>query len=251
MPAGSASINEKIRYLIRLSKEQGYLTFDDINEALPESRRQPGGHRERHLHPPEPRDRHPRSGGSRQLQAAPGGGRGGGVALLAARHPRRPGADVSQADGPGAAADPRAGGRDLQAHRGRRAATPRRPCSTLGIVSRHIVALGRETAQPRGAVRPDRHRQEDRQPRSLLQGRCPSWSRPPSGPKPRSTRRGRNTSRPAPRPTARRTLTKFKKRENAPAGQFPEVLFQAEGVRGLSRGARPTARRDPDGSTTP
>ncbi|HUL54658.1 MAG TPA: RNA polymerase sigma factor RpoD [Opitutaceae bacterium] len=37
MPAGSASINEKIRYLIRLSKEQGYLTFDDINEALPES----------------------------------------------------------------------------------------------------------------------------------------------------------------------------------------------------------------------
>jgi len=37
IPAGSASINEKIRYLIRLSKEQGYLTFDDINEALPES----------------------------------------------------------------------------------------------------------------------------------------------------------------------------------------------------------------------
>ncbi|MDX2187398.1 MAG: RNA polymerase sigma factor RpoD [Opitutaceae bacterium] len=30
-------INEKIRYLIRLSKEQGYLTFDDINEALPDS----------------------------------------------------------------------------------------------------------------------------------------------------------------------------------------------------------------------
>jgi len=32
-----ASINEKIRYLIRLSKEQGYLTFGDINDALPES----------------------------------------------------------------------------------------------------------------------------------------------------------------------------------------------------------------------
>ena len=30
-------INDKIRNLIRLSKEQGYLTFDDINEALPES----------------------------------------------------------------------------------------------------------------------------------------------------------------------------------------------------------------------
>ena len=29
-------INERIRYLIRQSKEQGYLTFTDINEALPE-----------------------------------------------------------------------------------------------------------------------------------------------------------------------------------------------------------------------
>jgi RNA polymerase primary sigma factor len=37
IPVGSANINEKIRYLIRLSKEQGYLTFDDINDALPES----------------------------------------------------------------------------------------------------------------------------------------------------------------------------------------------------------------------
>jgi RNA polymerase primary sigma factor len=37
LPAGSSNINEKIRYLIRLSKEQGYLTFDDINDALPES----------------------------------------------------------------------------------------------------------------------------------------------------------------------------------------------------------------------
>ncbi len=44
-PEGGASgvegaaggINEKIRQLIRHSKEQGYLTFDDINEALPES----------------------------------------------------------------------------------------------------------------------------------------------------------------------------------------------------------------------
>ena len=33
----AGGINEKIRQLIRQSKEQGYLTFDDINEALPES----------------------------------------------------------------------------------------------------------------------------------------------------------------------------------------------------------------------
>ena len=35
--ARKAQINEKIRVLIRLSKEQGYLTFKDINKALPES----------------------------------------------------------------------------------------------------------------------------------------------------------------------------------------------------------------------
>src|SRR3954465_5096940 len=33
----SSDLNEKIRYLIRLSKEQGYPTYADINEALPES----------------------------------------------------------------------------------------------------------------------------------------------------------------------------------------------------------------------
>ena len=35
--AAAGGINEKIRQLIRHSKEQGYLTYDDINEALPES----------------------------------------------------------------------------------------------------------------------------------------------------------------------------------------------------------------------
>ncbi len=35
LPPGG--INDKIRALIRQSKEQGYLTFDDINEALPDS----------------------------------------------------------------------------------------------------------------------------------------------------------------------------------------------------------------------
>ncbi|HEY0969220.1 MAG TPA: RNA polymerase sigma factor RpoD [Opitutaceae bacterium] len=33
----TGSVNERIRQLIRQSKEQGYLTWDDINEALPES----------------------------------------------------------------------------------------------------------------------------------------------------------------------------------------------------------------------
>ncbi len=35
--AAPGSVNERIRQLIRQSKEQGYLTWDDINEALPES----------------------------------------------------------------------------------------------------------------------------------------------------------------------------------------------------------------------
>ena len=35
--AAASGINEKIRQLIRHSKEQGYLTYDDINEALPDS----------------------------------------------------------------------------------------------------------------------------------------------------------------------------------------------------------------------
>ncbi len=36
-PAAAGALNEKIRQLIRLSKEQGYLTYEDINEALPDS----------------------------------------------------------------------------------------------------------------------------------------------------------------------------------------------------------------------
>lgn len=35
--AEQVAINEKIRLLIRLSKEQGYLTFSDINDTLPEN----------------------------------------------------------------------------------------------------------------------------------------------------------------------------------------------------------------------
>ena len=34
---GSAELNERVRELLRLAKEQGYLTYDDITEAFPES----------------------------------------------------------------------------------------------------------------------------------------------------------------------------------------------------------------------
>lgn len=35
LPAGSVEVQSRIRDLIKLAKEQGYLTFDDLNEALP------------------------------------------------------------------------------------------------------------------------------------------------------------------------------------------------------------------------
>ena len=36
-PEHSTSLPEKIKDLIRLAQEQGHLTYDDINDALPES----------------------------------------------------------------------------------------------------------------------------------------------------------------------------------------------------------------------
>jgi RNA polymerase primary sigma factor len=36
-PEGAFDINEKVKELVRLSKEQGYLTYNDINDALPDN----------------------------------------------------------------------------------------------------------------------------------------------------------------------------------------------------------------------
>src|SRR5688572_23027066 len=36
-PEGSFDISEKVKELVRLSKEQGYLTYNDINDALPDN----------------------------------------------------------------------------------------------------------------------------------------------------------------------------------------------------------------------
>ena len=37
MGRGGVELNERVKDLLRLAKEQGYLTFDDITEAFPES----------------------------------------------------------------------------------------------------------------------------------------------------------------------------------------------------------------------
>ena len=88
---------------------------------------------------------------------------------LQARHPRRPRPHVPQADGPGAAAHPRAGGRDLQAHRGRRAdgAEAHQPFRLHRARPPRTRAEARR--EPR-ALRPRHPRQKNRKPRALHEG---------------------------------------------------------------------------------
>ena len=112
---GSKGLRQK--ELIRLAQEQGHLSYDDINDALPDNIVTPEDLDEIYtklrnldieivdqaevdrVKQPEPEE----EGG----QGAPG-------------HSGRSGPHVSQANGPGAAADPRTGSGNLQTHRGRR-----------------------------------------------------------------------------------------------------------------------------------
>ena len=148
-----------------------------------------------------------------------------------ARHPRRPGAHVSQADGPGPAADPRAGGRDLQAHRGG---------GTQGAGDPLPVRLYRPRAPrsrpeadgPARALRPRDPRQEDREPRALHEGPAAALSA--------GSKRSRNW-------TLRSTATKLPGSKNphfarisslskSPRGLqklYPKFYLQAEGHRGI------------------
>ena len=105
-------LTEKVRELLLLAKEQGHLTYDDINDALPDSIVTPEdldqiytklANLEIEIVDPAEVDR------VKQPEVGGGGGKG------AAGHSGRPGADVSAADGQGAVADARAGGGDLQA----------------------------------------------------------------------------------------------------------------------------------------
>ena len=121
---GQPERQERLRDLVKLAKDQGYLTWDDLNEAIPESVNNPEELEAiimflRNLEI----DVIDASEVDRYKQTAAGHGGGafrGGEDRREARHPRRSRPDVSQADGPGAAADPRAGSRDFQADRGRR-----------------------------------------------------------------------------------------------------------------------------------
>ena len=110
--------NQRIKDLVKLAEDQGYLTFDDINEIIPESvinpeelegvPRPPAQHGHRVIE--SVRRGEVPQGAGRQARAVAKG--------RAARHLRRSDPHVPAPDGPSAAADPRAGSGDLQADRG-------------------------------------------------------------------------------------------------------------------------------------
>ena len=125
-PTSASNTQARIRELIKLAKEQGYLTFDDLNEALPPDLTDADEldlilMRLRKLEidiiEASEVDRYKDVKKDPEEEEEKAG--------TEARHPRRSGADVSEADGPGAAADARAGSGNFQADRGsRRAGSP-------------------------------------------------------------------------------------------------------------------------------
>ena len=163
---------EKLRELVKLAKEQGYLTFDDLNEHLPESVSDPDEMeivmnrlRGMEIDIIDASQVDSYKIGPKGTERAKGR-RGAREAEREARYPRRPGADVSEADGPGAAAHPRAGGRNLDAHRGRGAerAEARQP---LRLHPPRVSGARAEADRRSRALRPRHSRQENREPRAL------------------------------------------------------------------------------------
>ena len=119
-PAGAdrnAEIAEKIKELVRLAQEQGYLTYNDINDALPDNMISREELDEIYIKLRNLEIEIVDQAEVDRVKAARTGRRG---RQDPAGYSRRSGADVSQADGPGAAADARTGSGDFQAHRGRR-----------------------------------------------------------------------------------------------------------------------------------
>ena len=137
---------EKIRELIKLAKEQGYLTWDDLNEALPDGVNDPdliesiqtrlramefdiieASDVDRYKDLKKEQDPDAEGDGDEEDEKEEQGRRRKEREQRPARHPRRSRPDVPQADGPGPAADPRAGSGDFQAHRGCRGARAEAP----------------------------------------------------------------------------------------------------------------------------
>jgi hypothetical protein len=111
----TAELAGKIKELVRLANEQGHLTFDDISEALTGITFHAGSTGPIVRQTPRTGDR--RSWIAAEWTRQTAAGRRRGIEARRLRRAGRPGADVSQADGRGAAADARAGSGDFQAHR--------------------------------------------------------------------------------------------------------------------------------------
>ena len=159
----------------------------------------------------------PRTSIATRTARRPTGGGGRGEDRAQARHPRRPGADVSQADGPGPAAHPRAGSGDFQAHRGSGTLTCK-STSTASASSRAALPRPRAEAAGRpGAFRPRDPRQEDRKPGALHEGSSRSSARTlehaAAELRPRPTR----TTSPTAARTTRRSRTTISRRRTTPS----------------------------------
>jgi RNA polymerase primary sigma factor len=160
------------------------------------------------------------------------------IALVAERHPRRPGPDVSQADGPGPAADPRAGSRDFQTHRNAelKAQEALFQASAIGAYIGGLGAklLNREERFDRLVIDKKIESRE-----AYFKGPAEARRKPRSTPKPFVAEaweeylkaRGRGRAKEGPRqvPEAR----------ERPPLLLREILFQAEGLRGVPRAAAP------------
>ena len=122
-PAGlptSVDLTETIKTLLHLSQEHGYVTYDDINDILPDNL-SPEDLDARAVQAAQPGrgNRHgPGRGRARRTQAAGTGAGGRGRRGCAAGNSGRPGAHVYEPDGQGAPAHARTGSRDLQKNRG-------------------------------------------------------------------------------------------------------------------------------------
>ena len=227
--------NEKIKELIKLAKEQGYLTYGDVNDILPENILSPDELDAILHHAPRDGHRDHRRLGGRPLQARSRRGKGNGEGRFPSRHSRRPGAHVPEADGPGAAADARAGGRDFQAHRERR---DRRQADHQQFrLHRQGAHRPRQApVEPQGALRPRHHRQEDRQPRAVharAAAIAPQVEK--SDARRRCEVREGDALGPEQERETREAAPRIQEVRHRSAEVLREVLLQAEGARGICR----------------
>ncbi len=246
IPAGG--INEKIRQLIRLSKEQGYLTFDDINEALPESVENQEeidnvlsilqNLEIEILEPDQVEDYKQRQEEAEEEESRSSQNdilddpvrmylkQMGQVPLLT----REQEVEISK----------RIENAELKAQEA---------LFQASAVGGYIATLGAKLLNREERFDRDRHRQEDREPRRLLQGAAQARRVHPEGRGGRRRGVGTSMSKAKTRARAQEGPREVPQARNGAPGQLLEVLLQAEGLRGVPRAAAPRPRGNRGAST--